>query len=202
MNKPPSVQDIIKSRVDMVKDQQFRLELVHPDTRQRMSPAQREALLHQAFFEVAKGMGIDRFVQTPAELLEQFAVMSINKNHDTAGMLRSLINAFMVAYATPETSSRAFAALTEIEALRVEVAQARAQGTNRQEPAIERVARVLQTRLNDLVAAPPHDSNEPAATVMAGKDRLFVKPMKGYILKGLPNAFMGIPVEAIQELAS
>ena len=85
MNTTDTVKDIIQSRVDLVKDMQFRLELVHPGTKQRMTPAQREEFLLTAFSEIAKGMGIDRFMQTPAERMEQFAVMSVTKNHDTAG---------------------------------------------------------------------------------------------------------------------
>ena len=40
------------------------------------------------------------------------------------------------------------------------------------------------------------------ATVMVGADRLYVKPKAGYQLKGLPEVFMGFPVERIAELAS
>ena len=61
------------------------------------------------------------------ELLDQFAVMSVVKDDDTAGLLRSLINSFVIAYSTPETSDRAFLALTQLEDLRAEVAKARVQ---------------------------------------------------------------------------
>ena len=61
---------------------------------------------------------MERFLETPVERLDQFAVMSVVKNHDTAGLLRSLLNSFMIAYGCPETADRAFAALLELEALR------------------------------------------------------------------------------------
>ena len=104
MEQATTIQTLIKPHVDLAMAHQFRLELVHPHTQQRMTPAQREEFLTLAFAEIAKGMGIDRFMQTPAERLDQFAVMSVMKNHDTAGLLRSLVNSFMIAYACPETS--------------------------------------------------------------------------------------------------
>mgnify|MGYP007063549722 FL=1 len=128
MEQATTIQTLIKPHVDLAMAHQFRLELVHPHTQQRMTPAQREEFLTLAFAEIAKGMGIDRFMQTPAERLDQFAVMSVMKNHDTAGLLRSLVNSFMIAYACPETSERAFAALVQIEGLRAEVADSKGQG--------------------------------------------------------------------------
>jgi len=77
------------------------------------------------FAEIIKGMGADRFSETPVELLDQFAVMSVIKNHDTGGLLRSLVNSFLIAYSTPETADRAYLALMQLEALRVEVGEAR-----------------------------------------------------------------------------
>ena len=59
-------------------------------------------------------------------------------------------------------------------------------------------------RLNEQ-RTPPTGAKEGAdlwATVMVGADRLYVKPKAGYQLKGLPEVFMGFPVERIAELAS
>ena len=72
MNTTDTVKDIIQSRVDLVKDMQFRLELVHPGTKQRMTPAQREEFLLTAFSEIAKGTGVaagadGRWRQVPAD---------------------------------------------------------------------------------------------------------------------------------------
>ena len=200
MNTTDTVKDIIQSRVDLVKDMQFRLELVQPGTKQRMTPAQREEFLLTAFSEIAKGMGIDRFMQTPAERMEQFAVMSVTKNHDTAGLLRSLVNSFMIAYACPETADRAFAALTQIEGLRAEVADSKGQGKMTPHAGLAHAARTLQERVN--AASKAQKGTDPWATVMVGADRLYVKPKTGYQVKGLPEVFMGFPVERIAELAS
>ena len=194
MNTTDTVKDIIQSRVDLVKDMQFRLELVHPGTKQRMTPAQREEFLLTAFSEIAKGIGIDRFMQTPAERMEQFAVMSVTKNHDTAGLLRSLVNSFMIAYACPETSERAFAALVQIEGLRAEVADSKGQGQMTNKPELQIAARELEAILG-ASAGPNHTQKTPLFKVLVGADRIFVK--SGYPLKDVPKVFMGFAVEPI-----
>ncbi len=106
MNTTDTVKDIIQSRVDLVKDMQFRLELVHPGTKQRMTP----------------------------------------------------------------------------------------------HPMLAHAARTLQERVNAATGA--KEGADLWATVMVGADRLYVKPKAGYQLKGLPEVFMGFPVERIAELAS
>jgi len=159
-----------------------------------MTPAQREEFLTLAFAEIAKGMGIDRFMQTPAERLDQFAVMSVMKNHDTAGLLRSLVNSFMIAYACPETSERAFAALVQIEGLRAEVADSKGQGQMTNKPELQIAARELEAILG-ASAGPNHTQKTPLFKVLVGADRIFVK--SGYPLKDVPKVFMGFAVEPI-----
>jgi len=188
------IQTLIKPHVDLAMAHQFRLELVHPHTQQRMTPAQREEFLTLTFAEIAKGMGIDRFMQTPAERLDQFAVMSVMKNHDTAGLLRSLVNSFMIAYACPETSERAFAALVQIEGLRAEVADSKGQGQMTNKPELQIAARELEAILG-ASAGPNHTQKTPLFKVLVGADRIFVK--SGYPLKDVPKVFMGFAVEPI-----
>jgi hypothetical protein len=106
----------------------------------------------------------------------------------------------MIAYACPETSDRAFAALTLIEGLRAEVADSKGQGKISPNPALAHAARILQERVNAALRSETH--SDPLATVMVGADRLYVKPKNGYLLKGLPDKFMGFPVERIGGLAS
>ena len=119
---------LIESRVEKAMERpHFRLELADGKTGMPLSPEKRRENLRILFGEILKGMGVEHFAKTPVELLDQFAVMSVVKNHDTAGLLRSLINSFVIAYSTPETSDRAFLALTQLEDLRAEVAQARVQ---------------------------------------------------------------------------
>jgi len=185
---------LVKPYVDTALAHQFRLELVHPHTQQRMTPAQREEFLLDAFAEIAKGMGIDRFAQTPVERLDQFAVMSVMKNHDTAGLLRSLVNSFMIAYACPETSDRAFKALVQIEGLRAEVADTKGQGQTTDKPELQVAARKLEAHLS-AAAGPNHTPQSPLFKVLIGADRLYVK--SGYPLKDTPEVFMGFPVEQV-----
>lgn len=119
---------LIESRVEMALEHpHFRLALADGKTGLALSPEKRRENLRILFGEILKGMGVEHFAKTPVELLDQFAVMSVVKNHDTAGLLSSLINSFVIAYSTPETSDRAFLALTQLEDLRAEVAQARVQ---------------------------------------------------------------------------
>jgi len=119
---------LIESRVEKAMEHpHFRLELADGKTGLPLSAEKRRESLRILFGEIIKGMGLERFAETPVELLDQFAVMSVVKDDDTAGLLRSLINSFVIAYSTPETSDRAFLALTQVEDLRAEVAQARVQ---------------------------------------------------------------------------
>lgn len=77
------------------------------------------------FKNVAERLGIEFFMATPAAALEQFTLMSILRNEDCAGMLKSLINSFMLTYITAETSDKAFSHLLGLESLRAEVAKSR-----------------------------------------------------------------------------
>ena len=136
---PPEV--LIRQRVEVALSNRFRCELASPTTGQPLPPEERRRTLTILFTELAKGMGLERFLETPVERLDQFAVMSVVKNHDTAGLLRSLLNSFMIAYSCPETADRAFAALLELEALRAEIADARHQPTKN--PVLEAAATAL-----------------------------------------------------------
>ena len=116
---------LLASRVEAAMQHTFRLELADAASGKPFDPEQRRKHLMILFAEIIKGMGSDRFAETPVELLDQFAVMSVIKNHDTGGLLRSLVNSFLIAYSTPETADRAYLALTQLEALRVEVGEVR-----------------------------------------------------------------------------
>lgn len=89
------------------------------------TPEKIEEIVVDQFINIADRLGSEFFLNTPAVALEQFAVMALNRNDDTAGMLKSLINSFMVAYLTPETSERALQTLISLESLRAEVAAGR-----------------------------------------------------------------------------
>lgn len=184
---PPSLETMVQAHVSLAMQHRYRMELAHPHTKEPMSQAQREEFLSKAFTEIAKGMGIDRFLQTPAERLDQFAVMSVVKNHDTAGLIRSLVNSFMIAYACPETCDRAFEALIKIEGLRAEVADAKGQGQQSNNQRLKDAANELQ---KTLAASASADMK-----VLIGADRLYVKSSRA--INELPRNFQGFPVEAI-----
>lgn len=78
-------------------------------------------IYRKGFTDIAERVGLHFFEECPAVALDQMVVMSINKDHDTAGLLKSLINSFLVAYVTPETSDRAYSHLVGLESLREEV---------------------------------------------------------------------------------
>lgn len=83
------------------------------------------AYVRRAMICIGQSLGLHLLKATPAVVLEQLCVVSAAKDHDTAGLLKSLINSFLVAYVTPETCDRAFAHLEGLEALRAEVSEAR-----------------------------------------------------------------------------
>lgn len=118
---------VVANRVEVALSHRFHCELAHPKTGLALNEEERRKALTALFSEIAKSMGLERFAETPVERLDQFAVMSVVNNHDTGGLLRSLVNSFMIAYANPKTSERAFQALLQIEGLRAEVARARGQ---------------------------------------------------------------------------
>lgn len=187
-----TLEQLLQTQVALALDCKFRLELANKATGQPMTREERAHFLMCAFFEISKGMGIDRLMQTPAERLDQFAVMSVMKDHDTAGLLRSLVNSFMIAYACPETSDRAFAALVQIEGLRAEVAESKGQGRMSNKPELVAAAAKLDALLK-LMAGPGHTEKTPIYKVLVGADRLYVKSV--YAFKDMPSAIDGLPVE-------
>lgn len=187
--KDAFLQKMVAKRVDIALLHQFRCELGDPATGKAMAGEQRRKALTALFGEIAKGMGVERFAETPVERLDQFAVMSVVKNHDTAGLLRSLVNSFMIAYANPETSDRAFKALLNIEALRAEVGEQRGQPSNNQ--ALLDAADELDKFLCQ--ALPTHSISTPRFRILIGADRLFVMSAKP--IKNLPSEINGVPVE-------
>lgn len=122
---PAHLIELIKDRVDVALQHKFRLNL--PAENGFVSDPDRASILNTLFIEIAVGMGFDRFAEIPVERLDQFAVTSVLKNHDTRGMLLSLVNSFMIAYSHAETSDDAFQALETLEILREKLAVSRGQ---------------------------------------------------------------------------
>lgn len=184
MTQAPSIETLIQQRVEVALANRFRWELANPANGQPMSTEERRRTLTTLFTEIAKGMGLERFLETPVERLDQFAVMSVVKNHDTAGLLRSLVNSFMIAYSCPETADRAFATLLELEALRAELADARRQTTKNS--ALEAAANTLKKVLSERMLSTPF-------RILYGIDRLLVMADKP--IQNLPPEISGFPVE-------
>ena len=185
------IETMFSERVETALAHKFRCELADPKTGKPMQKEVRREFLMQAFVEIAKGMGFDRFAETPVERLDQFAVMSVVKNHDTAGLLRSLVNSFMIAYGNPSTADRAFAALVQIEALRAEVADDRGQPS--QNTILLDAFKTLDTLLRQQM--PTHSITAPHYRILVGADRLFVMSPKP--INNLPAEISGVPVDLL-----
>lgn len=87
--------------------------------------AEQEGIIREGLRDIASRLSPSLLDMMPAVALEQLVVMSVVKGHDTAGLLKSLLNSFLVAYITPETHRRAFHHLESLESLRAEVADSR-----------------------------------------------------------------------------
>jgi hypothetical protein len=184
MTQVPCLETLIQQRVDIALANRFRCELASPTNGQPLAPEERRRTLTILFTAIAEGMGLERFLETPVERLDQFAVMSVVKNHDTGGLLRSLVNSFMIAYSCPETADRAFAVLLELEAMRAELADARQQPTKN--PVLEAAANDLKAVLAEKLPAAPY-------RILYGADRLLVLAPEP--IQGLPPEINGVPVE-------
>lgn len=183
------IEMLIAERVELALTLNFRCELANPDNGQPMSKEERRGVLTRLFGEMVKGMGVERFAETPVERLDQFAVISVVKSHDTGGMLKSLVNSFMIAYGHPETADRAFAALLTLEALRGEVAGDRGQTSRNQR--LVAAASALDDTLTQQF--PLHTTTAPAFRIIVGADRLFVSALEP--IRNLPHEICGVPVE-------
>ena len=182
-------EDVIAERVNVAMDNRFRIELADRKTQIAISGEERRNFLTIAFNEIAAGMGLDRFAETPVERLDQFAVMSTLKNHDTQGLLRSLVNSFMIAYTDPETADQAFKALVQIEALRAKLADNRGEKAPNAE--LQTAVDLLKTELADRYLG--HSISNPQFRILVGPDRLFVMAPKP--MDDLPSVINGFPVE-------
>ncbi len=184
MTQVSCLETLIQQRVDIALANRFRCELASPTNGQPLAPEERRRTLTILFTAISKVMGLERFLETPVERLDQFAVMSVVKNHDTVGLLRSLVNSFMIAYSCPETADRAFAALLDLEAMRAELADARQQPTKN--PVLEATANDLKAVLAEKLPAAPY-------RILYGADRLLV--LAAEPIQGLPPEINGVPVE-------
>lgn len=92
---------------------------------QQLTPMELRTIVIDQYLDIGRRLGSEFLRNTPAVALEQFVIMSITRDHDAAGLLKSLINSFIASYLTPETTGRAYSNLVVLEELRGEVTQAR-----------------------------------------------------------------------------
>lgn len=83
-----------------------------------ITPEQHRENRRLVMTDIAERVGLHFFEMTDAVLLDQLIAISVIQNHDTAGLLRSLINSFLIAYTKPETSVTAYQHLLGLESLR------------------------------------------------------------------------------------
>lgn len=83
-----------------------------------MTPEYHRENRRKVMVDIAERLGLHFFEMTDAVVIDQLITVSVHFNHDTSGLLRSLINSFMIAYINPETSPLAFQKLQELEWLR------------------------------------------------------------------------------------
>lgn len=86
-----------------------------------VSGDERSKVLTTLFTQLRDALGAERFEAMPAEALDQFSVVSVMADHDTRGLIVSLLNSFIATYATPETHAAAYECLERLEALRREL---------------------------------------------------------------------------------
>ena len=83
-----------------------------------MTPEQHRENRRLVMIDIAERVGLHFFEMTDAVLIDQLITVSVLQNHDTAGLLRSLINSFLIAYTKPETTILAYQQLQGLELLR------------------------------------------------------------------------------------
>lgn len=65
--------------------------------------------------DIARRVGVEFVDYIDPISLDQFITISIIKNHDTAGLIRSLIRSFIAAYNDPQTNAAAYGTLEDLE---------------------------------------------------------------------------------------
>jgi len=78
---------------------------------------ERRQLLTLAFAQVARATSLDHLMTAPADLLENFAVIALQRNHSIEGELVQVIRLFLMAYADPATTHEATRLMGEMEAV-------------------------------------------------------------------------------------
>jgi hypothetical protein len=86
-----------------------------------MTTAQHRESQRRVMTDIAQRVGLHFFMMTDAVMLDQLVVVSTIQNHDTAGLLKSLINSFLIAYTNKDTTNLAYQQLQGLELLRARI---------------------------------------------------------------------------------
>lgn len=90
-----------------------------------MSYGEWEAIMRNSMRDMARRVSPDIIVNTPAVVLEQLIIRAESENLCAASLIGDLVNSFMLAYSTPETSRDAFNHLLDLVSLRDNLRYAR-----------------------------------------------------------------------------
>lgn len=82
------------------------------------TPEEHREMRRLLLTDIAERLGLHFFQMADTVLLDQLVTVSVIKNHDTAGLLKSLINSFLIAYTNGETTTQAYQCLQALEMLR------------------------------------------------------------------------------------
>ena len=88
-----------------------------------ITQAEHRERLGRVLTDIAERLGLHFFQLANTVMLDQLVTMSVIRNHDTAGLLKSLINSFIIAYIHQETTEQAYIALQALERCRKYVDQ-------------------------------------------------------------------------------
>ncbi|KAF0255721.1 hypothetical protein [Pseudomonas putida] len=65
--------------------------------------------------DIAQRLGLQFFQMADAVMIDQLITVSTIQGHDTAGLLKSLINSFLITYTNPTTTAHAYSLLQGLE---------------------------------------------------------------------------------------
>lgn len=86
-----------------------------------LDEAQASKVLEQGLTEIANYVGLHFLIGTPPQALEQLVIAAANKRQSPAILIKSVLNNFLAAYITPDTSGKAERVFGELYELRQEV---------------------------------------------------------------------------------
>ncbi|HDS1721687.1 hypothetical protein NPS53_09255 [Pseudomonas putida] len=87
----------------------------HNDDGTIKTQAQHREIRRLVMRDIAQRLGLHFFQLADAVMIDQLITVSIIQGHDTAGLLKSLINSFLITYTDPATTAQAYSHLQGLE---------------------------------------------------------------------------------------